>query len=117
MRAALLFFLEQDIGVEGVGGQVYVVFGLGVEGLAGHVAVVIAAEGEGGGQALDGVVIIVLFGVFVAVFEGDVAPQEGAAAGEMGLGVDVEGDGVVVVAEDGDSFGEAALDHGAALVD
>ena len=43
--------------------------------------------------------------------------DEGAAAGEVGLGVDVDGDGVVVVAEDGDAFGEAALDHGAAFVD
>src|SRR3984893_13901225 len=114
---SLLFLLEQDIGVEGFGRQVYVVFDLGVEGLTGHVAVVIAGDGEGGGQALHGVVIRVLFGSCVAVFEGGVAPLEGAAAGEVGGDVDVDGDGVVVVAEDGDSFGEAGLDHGAALVD
>ena len=75
----------------------------------------VAGEGEGGGQALDGVVVVVLFGVFVVVFERCVAPLEGAAAGEVGVGVDVDGDGVVVVAEDGDPVGEAALDHGRCL--
>jgi hypothetical protein len=100
MRASLLFLLEQDIGVEGVGCEVYVVLDFGEEGLAGHVAVVVAGEGEGGGQALNGVVVIVLLGVFVVVFEGGVAPLEGAAAGEVGGDVDVEGDGVVVGTED-----------------
>ena len=87
------------------------------EGLAGHVTVVIAGDGEGCGKALNSVVIIVLFGVFVDVFEFGVAGFEGAAAREVSLSVDVEGDGVVVGAKDGDAFGETALDHGAAFGD
>ena len=35
----------------------------------------------------------------------------------MGGGVELDGDGVVVVGEDGDLFGEAALDHGGAFGD
>ena len=35
----------------------------------------------------------------------------------MGVGVDFDGDGVVVVGEDGDLVGEAALDHGGAFGD
>ncbi len=112
-----LLFLDEDVDVEVVGREGDVVLGFEDEGLAGHVAVVVAGDGEGGGDALDGVVVGVLFGVFVVVFEGLVAPEEGAAEGEVGGGVDVESDGVVVVAEDGDLVGEAALDHGGAFGD
>ena len=112
-----MLFLEQDFGVEGVRGKLYVVFGLEIEDLTGHVAVVVAGYGQGSGKALNGVVVIVLFGVLVKVFEGGVAPFEGSAAREVGGDVDVDGDGVVVVAEDGDAFGEAAFDHGAAGVE
>jgi hypothetical protein len=62
-------------------------------------------------------VVVVLFGVFVVVFEGLVAPLEGAAEREVGGGVELEGDGVVVGAEDGDLVGQAALDHGVAVGD
>ena len=41
-------------------------------------------------------VVVVLLGVFVEVLEFFVAPLEGAAEGEVGVGVDAEGDGVVV---------------------
>jgi len=113
----LALFLEEDVGIEGAGGKVYVVLDLAEKGLAGHVAVVIAGDGEGCGKALNSVVIIVLFGVFVDVFEFGVAGFEGAAAREVSLSVDVEGDGVVVGAKDGNAFGETALDHGAAFGD
>ena len=115
--AGPLLFLDEDFGVEDVGGEADVVLDFEEEGLAGHVAVVVAGDGEGGGKALDGVVVGVLFGVFVLVFEGLVAPHEGAAEGEVGCGVHFDGYGVVVVAEDGDLVGEAALDHGGALGD
>src|SRR5205809_4845078 len=72
---SVLFFLKQNVGVEGVWGKVYVVFDFGVEDLAGQVAVVIATDRVGGGQVLDGVVVIVLFGVFVPVFVGGIAPD------------------------------------------
>jgi len=85
--------------------------------LASQVSVVVAADGESGGKPLDGVIVSVLLGVFVAVFEGLVAPLEGAAEGKVGGGVHVYGDGVVVGAEDSDFFCEAAFDHGGALGD
>ena len=77
----------------------------------------VTAEGEGGGQALDGVVVVVLFLVLVVVLEGVVAPLEGAAEGEVGGGVEFDGDGVVVGGEDGDLVGEAALDGGVSVVE
>ncbi len=62
-------------------------------------------------------VVVVFFGVFVYVFEFRVACFKGAAAGKVGVGVDVNDDGVIVGAEDGDALGDAALDHSAAFVD
>src|ERR1700677_1041791 len=119
-RLRLFFFtlfIEQDVGVEGAGWKLYVIFNLGEKSLTGRIACVISGGGKGGGQALDGVIVIVLFGVFVEVFELRIAGLEGAAAGKVGFGVDVEGDGVVAGSEDGDPFGDAAFDHGAALID
>ena len=57
------------------------------------------------------VVVVALF-VFVVVFEAFVAPFEAAFQGEVGVGVELDSDGVVVIGEDGDLVGETALDHG-----
>ena len=62
------------------------------------------------------VVVVALF-VFVVVFELFVTPFEAAFEREVGVGVEFDGDCVVVVGEDGDLVGKAALDHGGAFGD
>src|ERR1700730_7801485 len=89
MTQGLLLLLEEIVGVEEGGGEVGVVFDPGEEALAGHVAVVVAGEGQGGREALDGVVVVVLFDVFIRVLELDVAGLEGAAEREVGGGVEL----------------------------
>ena len=68
-------------------------------------------------QALDEVIVVVLFYVFIVVFELVVTPLEGTAEGEVGVGVELDGNSVVVGSEYGDLLGHAPLDHGVALGD
>ena len=85
--------------------------------LIGEVTVVEAADGEGRGEALEGVVVVVLFDILVDVLEFFVAGLEGAAEGKVGVGVELDGDGVIVSGQDGDFVGDAALNHAGAFAD
>src|ERR1035437_2867966 len=86
--ASSLFLLEEDGGVEEVGGEGSVVDDLGDVALVGHLSVVVSGDGHGRGQDLDGVVVVVLLGLLVEVLELRVAPLEGSADGQVSGGVE-----------------------------
>src|SRR6185437_9776781 len=115
---ALLFDLRhRRVDVEGVGWELDVVGGPVEVALAYHVTVFEAGDAEGGGESVDGVIVVVFFAFGVFVVVDGVSVLEGPAAGEVGFGIHLDGHGVVLGVDERDLVGEVAFGEGLAVVD
>src|SRR6185437_13947408 len=109
-----LYFGHRRVDVEGVGWELDVVGGPVEVALAYHFSVFEAGDAEGGGESVDGVVVVVFFAFGVFVVVDGVSVLEGPAAREVGFGIHLDGHGVVLGVDERDLVGEVAFGEGLA---